>query len=153
MKTFHLLIALAFVGSVAVFSGCANKDKEEAAAREQARLMEIRVADSLKNVRILDSLATIADSLMLEKERAEAAAPASTKTSSRSGSAKSGGTNPPSKVEEPKAEPKSGEFVPGKKGAETETKDSDFTPGKKGESPPNAEGEKTEEPFVPGKKK
>ena len=152
MKTLHFLIALTFVVSIAVFSGCSNNEKEEAAAREQARLDALRVSDSLKNVRILDSLAMIEDSLLLEKEKAEAAAlaPTATRTSTRSssGSTKSGGTSQPAKVEEPK----SGEFVPGKKGAETES-GTDFTPGKKGETPAGAEGEKTEEPFVPGKKK
>lgn len=151
MKALHFLIALTFIASIAVFSGCSDNDKEEAAARELARLDSIRVADSLANIYLLDSLASIADSLLEEKNKMEATAPATTRTSS--GSAKSGGKTATPKVDEPAKteEPaKSGEFTPGKKGAETDT---DFTPGKKGEAPATEDGEKAAEPFVPGKKK
>lgn len=150
MKALHFFIALTFVVSIAVVSGCSDKDKEEAAARELARLDSIRVSDSLANVRLLDSLASIADSLLEEKNKLEEVAPVTTRTSS--GAAKSGGKTSVPKVEEkPVEEPtKTGEFTPGKKGAEAET---EFTPGKKGEVPATGDAEKAAEPFVPGKKK
>lgn len=157
MKFLHFLAAIVMVASIAIMQGCGSDNKDEAAAREEARLDSIHMADSIQRVAMLDSMANIADSLMMEKEKLETPAVSRTSSSSSSASTKSGGvaTTPAPVKDGPVAtDQKPKEFEPGKKGAESESGDTDFTPGKKGEVPP-AVGDVLEkaEDFVPGKKK